>query len=156
MNRRRMMMANKKRLYIFTEGSANLENTAGTFDSTGAGFRNGYIYLDGRIGNYAGSENQYISYGKIKIPVDFSKHRALCIEAAKSENVSSAIGYGKDYGMIFNKPYFPEVYSAVSQGRTVYKFDISKVDEIRFICAGITEVSRDTMEALKIYNIWLE
>ncbi len=151
-----MMMANKKRLYIFLEGSAALENTAGTMDSTGAGFRNGYIYLDGRIGNYAGTDKEYTSYGKIKIPADFSRHRTLCIEAGCSGNVSSAVGYGKDFGMLFDAAYFPEVYSAVSAARTVYKFDIGKIEETRFICAGITEVKRDTMEALKIYNIWLE
>ena len=95
-------------------------------------------------------------YGKIKFPANFLKHRKLCIEAKSSGNVSSAVGYGKDFGMIFDKPYFPEVYLEVSQERKVYKFDISKIEEIRFICAGITEVSRDTMEALKIYNIWLE
>ena len=99
MNRRRMMMENKKPVYIFREGSSTFENTAGAADSTGAGFRDGYIYLDGRIGNYVGSGNQYISYGKIKVPVDFLKHRKLCIEASNSRYVSSAAGFGKEFDM---------------------------------------------------------
>lgn len=156
MNRRRMMMNNKKPVYIFREGSSAFENTAGAAELTGAGFQNGYIYLDGRIGNYAGSDNQYISYGKIKVPVDFLKHKKLCIEAKSSGNVSSAVGYGKEYDMRFDVSRFPETYSVVSTERNVYKFDISKIDDIRYICAGITKVNRDTMEALKIYNIWLE
>ena len=151
-----MMMENKKPVYIFREGSSTFENTAGAAGFTGAGFRDGYIYLDGRIGNYAGSENQYISYGKIKIPADFLKHRKLCIEASGSGNVSSAVGYGKEFDMFWENRVFPEVYSVVSTGRTVYIFDISKIADIRYICAGITAVNRDTMEALKIYNIWLE
>ena len=151
-----MMMENKKPVYIFREGSSTFENTAGAADSTNAGFQDGYIYLNGRIVNYTGSEDQFIIYGKIKIPADFLKHRKLCIEASGSGNVSSAVGYGKEFDVLWDRPVFPEVYSVVSTGRTVYKFDISKIEDIRYICAGITAVNRDTMEALKIYNIWLE
>ena len=150
------MMENKKPVYIFREGSSAFENTAGEAETTGAGFRGGYIYLEGKIGNYAGSEEQYIYHGKIKIPVNFLKHRKLCIEASGSGNASSAVGYGKEYDMRFNVSRFPETYSVVSTGREVYIFDISKIEDMRYICAGITAVNRDSNEALKIHNIWLE
>lgn len=158
MNRRRMMMENKKPVYIFREGSSTFENTAGEAEfNTEARTSGGIITLDGSTGQSIGTGNPYFYYGKFRVPVDFSKRKTLCIEAWASTKVSAAVGYAENFNIGVDGGGRPENYFTVERfERKTYRFDISGISGNRYICGGINTIHENAPEALKIYNIWLE
>ena len=158
MNRRRMMMENKKPVYIFREGSSTFENTAGKAElNRYAEITGGTIAIDGSMGQSVGTGSTFVYFGKFRVPVDFSKRKTLCIEAWASTKVSAAVGYAENFNIGVHGGGRPENYFTVERfGRKVYCFDISEINGNRYICGGIDVIHENAPEALKIYNIWLE